>query len=102
MATETRKLRKERMGVVVSDAMNKTVVVQAERRIAHPVYGKILRRSKKYYAHDEQNEFLLGDVVRIEETRPISKTKTWAVKDRVVAGGVQAVEADLDVAEAGN
>ena len=60
------------------------------------------RSSKKYHAHDEKNEFTLGDVVRIEETRPISKTKTWAVKDRVVAGGVQAVEANLDVAEAGN
>ena len=77
MATETRNLRKERMGVVVSDAMNKTVVVQAERRIAHPVYGKILRRSKKYYAHDEQNEARRGDPVLIAETRPLSKLKRW-------------------------
>ncbi|HOE00358.1 MAG TPA: 30S ribosomal protein S17 [Kiritimatiellia bacterium] len=77
MATETRNLRKERMGVVVSDAMNKTVVVQAERRIAHPVYGKILRRSKKYYAHDEQNEARRGDQVLIAETRPLSKLKRW-------------------------
>ena len=77
MATETRNPRKERMGVVVSDAMNKTVVVQAERRIAHPVYGKILRRSKKYYAHDEQNEARRGDQVLIAETRPLSKLKRW-------------------------
>ena len=67
----------KRVGVVVSDAMNKTVVVQAERRIAHPVYGKIMRRSKKYYAHDEKNEAKKGDKVVISETRPLSKTKRW-------------------------
>ncbi len=77
MATETRNLRKERTGVVVSDAMNKTVVVQVERRIAHPLYGKILRRSKKFYAHDEKNEAKVGDKVVISETRPLSKTKRW-------------------------
>ena len=89
-------------GMIVSDKGEKTVVVNVERKVKHPLYGKIIRRSKKYHAHDESNEYQLGDVVRIEETKPISKTKTWAVKDRVVAGGVQAVEADLDVAEAGN
>jgi small subunit ribosomal protein S17 len=77
MATEERNLRKERAGVVVSDAMNKTVVVQAERRVAHPVYGKVMRRSKKYYAHDEKNEAKKGDKVVISETRPLSKTKRW-------------------------
>ena len=77
MATEERNIRKERAGVVVSDAMNKTVVVQAERRITHPVYGKIMRRSKKYYAHDEKNEAKKGDKVVISETRPLSKTKRW-------------------------
>ncbi len=77
MATEERNLRKEREGVVVSDAMNKTVVVQAERRITHPIYGKILRRSKKYYAHDEKNEAKKGDRVVISETRPLSRTKRW-------------------------
>lgn len=77
MATETRNLRKEREGIVVSDAMNKTVVVQAERRIAHPVYGKVMRSSKKYYAHDEKNEAKKGDRVVISETRPLSKTKRW-------------------------
>ena len=90
------------IGTVVSDKTDKTVTVLVERKVKHPLYGKIIRRSKKYHAHDEGNEYKPGDVVRIEETRPISKTKTWAVKDRVVAGGVQAVEADLDVAEAGN
>ena len=77
MATEERNLRKERTGVVVSDAMNKTVVVQAERRVAHPVYGKVMRRSKKFYAHDEKNEAKKGDKVVISETRPLSKTKRW-------------------------
>ena len=89
-------------GVVVSDKQAKTIVVRVDRRFTHPIYKKTIRRSKNYHAHDESNEYQLGDVVRIEETKPISKTKTWAVKDRVVAGGVQAVEADLDVAEAGN
>ena len=77
MATEARNARKERVGVVTSDAMDKTVVVQAERRIAHPVYGKVIRRSKKYYAHDEKNEAKKGDKVLIVETRPMSKTKNW-------------------------
>ena len=81
MATEERNQRKERSGVVMSDAMDKTVVVQAERRIAHPVYGKIMRRSKKYYAHDEKNEAKKGDRVVIAETRPLSKTKRWRVVD---------------------
>lgn len=90
------------IGTVTSDKTDKTVTVLVERKVKHPLYGKIIRRSKKYHAHDETNEFTVGDVVRIEETKPISKTKTWAVKDRVVAGGVQAIEADLDVEAAGN
>ena len=85
------------IGTVTSDKTDKTVTVLVERKVKHPLYGKIIRRSKKYHAHDEKNEYELGDVVRIEETKPISKTKTWAVKDRVVAGGVQAVDANLDV-----
>ncbi|MCK0098050.1 30S ribosomal protein S17 [Qipengyuania sp. S6317L1] len=89
-------------GTVSSDKTDKTVTVLVERKVKHPLYGKIIRRSKKYHAHDETNEYTIGDVVRIEETKPISKTKTWIVKDRVVAGGVQAVEADLDVEAAGN
>ena len=71
--------RKVRVGVVVSDKPNKTVIVQVERRIAHPMYGKGVARTKKYYAHDEKNEYRLGDVVRITETRPLSKLKRWRV-----------------------
>ncbi len=84
------------IGTVTSDKTDKTVTVLVERKVKHPLYGKIIRRSKKYHAHDETNEYKLGDTVRIEETRPISKTKTWKVIDRVIAGGVQAIEADLE------
>ena len=66
-------------GVVVSDKQDKTVVVRVERRFAHPVMKKVVRRSKKYHAHDETNEFKIGDLVWIEERRPISKLKRWAV-----------------------
>jgi small subunit ribosomal protein S17 len=90
------------IGTVTSDKTDKTVTVLVERKVKHPLYGKIIRRSKKYHAHDEANEYTIGDKVRIEETRPISKTKTWAVKDRVTASKGVAIEADLDVAEAGN
>lgn len=90
------------VGTVVSDKTDKTVTVLVERKVKHPLYGKIIRRSKKYHAHDEANEYSIGDTVRIEETRPISKTKTWAVLDRTRAGGTQAVEAELEVEAAGN
>jgi len=66
-------------GKVVSDKMDKTVTVLVERKVKHPIYGKVIRRSKKFHAHDENNEFRTGDVVVISETRPLSKTKTWAV-----------------------
>ena len=89
-------------GKVTSDKADKTVTVLVERKVKHPLYGKIIRRSKKYHAHDEKNEFALGDTVRIEETKPISKTKTWKVLDRMTAGGTQAVEADLEVEAASN
>lgn len=69
--------RKTREGSVVSDRMDKTVVVSVERRFAHPLYGKQVTRHKKYYAHDEQDEARVGDVVRITETRPLSKKKRW-------------------------
>ena len=82
------------VGTVVSDKTDKTVTVLVERKVKHPLYGKIIRRSKKYHAHDEGNEFKPGDTVRIEETRPISKTKTWKVLDRVQAGKGVAIEAD--------
>ncbi len=66
-------------GRVVSDKMNKTVTVLVERRVTHPLYGKIMTRSKKYHAHDESNECKPGDLVTIEECRPISRTKSWRV-----------------------
>ena len=75
-ATE-RSQRKTRVGVVVSDSSDKTLTVKVERRFAHPLYGKQVGRSKKYRVHDENNEFQVGDVVRIVETRPLSKTKRW-------------------------
>ncbi|MDR0736071.1 MAG: 30S ribosomal protein S17 [Zoogloeaceae bacterium] len=67
------------IGRVVSDKMDKTVTVLVERRVKHPVYGKIITRSKKYHAHDENNEMSEGDKVEIEETRPFSRSKTWRV-----------------------
>ena len=66
-------------GVVVSDKQNKTVVVRVERRYTHPMLKKTVRRSKKYYAHDEKNEFKVGDIVWIEERRPLSRLKRWEV-----------------------
>ena len=66
-------------GVVVSDKQDKTVVVRVERRFTHPVLKKTVRRTKKYYAHDEKNEYSVGDVVRIEERRPLSRLKRWEV-----------------------
>jgi small subunit ribosomal protein S17 len=66
-------------GIVVSDKQKKTVVVRVERRFTHPLLKKTVRQSKKYYAHDENNEYSVGDVVRIEEHRPISKLKRWTV-----------------------
>ena len=87
-------------GTVTSDKTDKTVTVNVERRVKHALYGKIIKRSKKYHAHDENNEYHVGDKVRIEETKPISKTKTWAVIDRISASKGSAVEADLEVAAA--
>ena len=85
------------IGTVVSDKTDKTVVVKVERKVKHPLYGKIIRRSKRYNAHDEDNSYKTGERVRIEETKPISKTKTWRVLDRLQAGKGMAVEANLDV-----
>jgi small subunit ribosomal protein S17 len=70
-------------GVVVSDKNAKTVVVDVERRFTHPMLGKTVRRTKKYHAHDEKDEFKVGDIVRIRECRPISKLKCWEVFERV-------------------
>ena len=74
-----RNLRKERTGVVVSDKMDKTVVVAVERKEKHPLYGKFVKKTTKFVAHDEKNECGVGDTVLIMETRPLSKTKTWRV-----------------------
>ena len=69
------------IGTVTSTKTDKTVTVLVERKVKHPLYGKIIRRSKKYHAHDEANEYELGDIVRIEETRPISKIKRWRLAE---------------------
>ena len=74
-----RNLRKTKLGVVSSNKMDKTVTVLVERKVKHPVLGKIVRVSKKYHAHDENNEFKSGDQVLIEECRPMAKTKSWRV-----------------------
>jgi small subunit ribosomal protein S17 len=78
-----RNSRKTRVGLVVSDKMEKTVVVSIERRVQHPVYGKMIRRTKKLKAHDETNDAKTGDTVRIMETRPMSKDKRWRVLEIV-------------------
>ncbi|MEO0405820.1 MAG: 30S ribosomal protein S17 [Cyanobacteria bacterium P01_A01_bin.135] len=79
---------KERVGIVVSDKMDKTVVVAVETRSPHPKYGKIMVRTRRYKAHDEENTCHVGDRVRIQETRPLSRTKRWAVAD-VLEAAVQ-------------
>ena len=78
-----RNLRKERTGVVVSDKMDKTVVVAVERKEKHPLYGKFVKKTTKFVAHDEKNECSEGDTVRIMETRPLSKTKNWRLVEIV-------------------
>jgi small subunit ribosomal protein S17 len=75
--------RKEVVGEVVSSRMHKTIVVQVTRKKSHPFYGRVIARHKKFYAHDEKNEARVGDVVRLEETRPLSKLKRWKLKDIV-------------------
>lgn len=77
--SEVRGQRKVRIGRVVSDSMDKTVVVSVVRQFAHPLYKKIIKKTKKFHAHDENNECGVGDTVRIQETRPFSATKTWRV-----------------------
>jgi small subunit ribosomal protein S17 len=77
--TEASSNKRTLTGRVLSDKMDKTVTVLVERRVKHPLYGKIITRSKKYHAHDEQNEFKAGDTVLIEECRPLAKTKAWRV-----------------------
>ena len=74
---ETRNLRKERVGVVVSNKMDKTIVVAVKWKEKHPIYGKFVNKTRKFHAHDENNECGIGDIVRIMETRPLSKTVRW-------------------------
>jgi small subunit ribosomal protein S17 len=78
-----RRARKQRIGIVTGDRAEKTVTVTVERRKAHPLYGKQVRWSKRYHAHDEENQYRVGDQVRIQETRPLSKTKRWRVVELI-------------------
>ncbi|MBN1951443.1 MAG: 30S ribosomal protein S17 [Bacteroidales bacterium] len=74
---ETRNLRKERTGVVVSNKMEKSIVIAVKRKVKHPIYGKFVNKTTKLMAHDDKNECNIGDVVRVMETRPLSKNKCW-------------------------
>lgn len=85
VTTETldRNLRKTRIGVVTSNKMAKTITVAVERKVKHPIYGKFVKKTTRFHAHDEKNEASIGDVVRIMETRPLSKTKRWRLVEVV-------------------
>ena len=80
---EDRNLRKTRTGVVTSNKIEKTITVSVERRVKHPIYGKFVKKTTKFHAHDEKNECTIGDTVRIMETRPLSKTKRWRLVEVV-------------------
>jgi small subunit ribosomal protein S17 len=80
---EKRNLRKERIGVVTSDKMEKSIVVAVERKVKHPKYGKFVKKTTKFVAHDENNDCHIGDTVRIMETRPLSKSKNWRLVEIV-------------------
>ena len=80
---DTRGRRKERVGIVVSDKMDKTITVAVERLVPHKLYKKVLRRTKKLHAHDEENTCQVGDTVRVQETRPLSKLKRWKLVEVV-------------------
>ena len=80
---EKRNLRKERIGVVTSDKMQKSIVVAVERKVKHPKYGKFVKKTTKYVAHDENNDCNIGDTVKIMETRPLSKSKNWRLVEIV-------------------
>lgn len=82
-STESRNLRKTRVGVVTSNKMTKTITVAVERKVKHPIYGKFVKKTTKFHAHDDRNEANIGDVVRIMETRPMSKTKRWRLVEVV-------------------
>ncbi|MET0243861.1 MAG: 30S ribosomal protein S17 [Flavitalea sp.] len=82
-SAETRNLRKIRIGLVTSNKMAKTATVAVERRVKHPIYGKFVKKTTKFHVHDEKNETTIGDVVKIMETRPLSKTKRWRLVEVV-------------------
>ena len=96
-AEPTAARRNEKVGQVVSTKMQKTIVVEIEMRKAHPKYKRVMKSNKKFYAHDEKNEAHVGDVVRIEETRPLSKLKRWKLKD-IVRKAALVPEAAVEVA----
>ena len=80
---EDRNLRKTKIGVVTSNKMTKTITVSVERKVKHPIYGKFVKKTSKFHAHDDKNECSIGDIVRISETRPLSKTKRWRLVEVV-------------------
>ena len=90
--------RKTLLGEVVSDRMHKTITVMVERRVRHPIYERVIKRSKKYHAHDERNQCQIGDVVRIVETRPLSRTKRWRLQE-IVRRRIDAASASVAVSE---
>jgi len=83
MTMVVRNLRKTRIGVVTSNKMNKTITVAVERKVKHPIYGKFVKKTTKFQAHDEKDECTMGDIVKIMETRPLSKTKRWRLVEVV-------------------
>ncbi len=104
MSSENKKigLKKELVGVVTSDAMNKTITVSVERLKYHPIYKKGVKRTKKYKAHDEENKAKVGDIVRIRECRPLSKTKRWRLVEIIQSADIRKkieVEADVTLDE---
>ena len=96
--TERKKHRKELIGIVLSNKMQKTIVVEVTRKKAHAMYGRVISIRKKFYAHDEKNETHPGDVVKIEESRPLSKLKRWTLKEIVQKTALVPEVADVEVA----
>ena len=93
---DTRSKRKERIGIVVSDKMDKTITVEVDRAMHHPVYNKMVRTATKFKAHDEKNAAGIGDTVRIQETRPISKTKRWRLVEIIKKATVMEAKSETE------
>ena len=100
-AEAKKKHHKELIGIVVSNKMQKTIVVEVTRKKAHPMYGRVIAIRKKFYAHDEKNEAHTGDTVKIEESRPLSKLKRWTLKDIVRKTALVPEVADVDATVVG-